>query len=240
MLVNCYPQTKNLDFWAINGGSTAGQAQETGLIRINFKDFRYNPGPYEVASIERLGECHAYYVYVYSSEFIKGRYETNQESIRITGKSGNIAVIDNEKKGSITTHTARKLLEPYISNQILSLFNIGGRLEVVIRNSPLPPYIDIPVPSGKYHLAYAVRFMDAKPDFYEFLSPSYGYKPCAHKNIWGPSSVEVYSNNVTEIVFSPEYRCSSPCEYSLLTMHWENQSVFWDYINYLDWAGEIF
>lgn len=211
-----------------------------GIIRVTFKDWEYDLEPYTIGSIERLGEAKAYFICIYSAEYIKEMQRLNEESIKLTGEIGNIVSLKFDNKlGIAAPKGARSFFEPELHAQVISCFNNGGGLRIIIEN-PRPLYLDIPVPTGKYFLAYIVYFPNARNKKI-FTCPFYKAKSCVLSDTWGPSNVDVVEDNIAFAEFTPrpicwEYIHSDLIEFKL---RWEDTENFAYYIDFLNWSGAI-
>ena len=156
--------------------------------------------------------------------------KANNLSNKYGGEHGTFIGIN---KARVRVDDAEELLASENYNSIIDLFNNKGYLKVIVFN-PIPPYVDIPTPEGRFLIAYSLLFLNAKNSMFRDNHPNYRSK----QNIkWGPPSLTIQSDVIVNIKFTPtnnmsSYNHSDPDD-------WENTDTFWNWFEYLQWLGEI-
>lgn len=227
-------------FSSVTLHSQISENKGEGTIRITFRDWPYFPVEGDWRSMYVLGEIQEYVVHVYSDGFIKRKLSAFKLSIKEFGEPGHvISLKEKDNLGGMTTNEARAIFTPENHDNAIALFNSVGGLRIII-TSPRPPYFDVPVPSGKYFLSYALGFPRTRTDRWRFVCPLYSDKSTAVdvERRWGPPSVYVGEDQIATIEFVP-----TPNGLGVMNsadFDWENSPTFWEYIDFLNWAGEIF
>lgn len=207
-----------------------------GVIRITFQPFPYSPTPHTVYSFDRLREVFAYVVFVYSADLIQFRVSQIEEAKEWKYNYS----IGGENIAQIAIKEARGLFSPENYNELITLFNRGGGIRIYVLN-PFPPFLDIPVPSGKYFLAYALFFSRAQNKDCAHVCQNYRERSSSDYESyqWGPPSINISEGQTVNIEFSPKQSLDFLPETDK-PFNWEIQPIFWQYINYLLWLGEVY
>ena len=220
--------------------SQNNQEIEEGIIRITFNSFPYVNDPYgaDWRCYNSLGSLSVYAIRIYSVTLADNFQEANENSLKMTGKKGQMSVIipnDICIRGKVSE--AKELLKPENKKLVLELFNKGGGATIYVEN-PAPPFIDVPIPIGKYFLAYSLIFSNTKNPIMEQIHPNYKSKNFSTIR-WGPPSLSVANGQIANIEFAPNnHACFY--KYPEIDQGWENFEPFWDYIDYLTIIGELY
>jgi hypothetical protein len=228
-----------LFFSSLSLHSQISEIKGEGIIRITFRDWPYFPVEGDWPSMDVLGDIQQYVINVYSEDFIRSKFRAYESLIKSGIRPEVVVSTISPNLGEITTNEARILFTPETHESAINYFIKGGGLRFII-TSPRPPYFDVPVPPGKYFLAYAVGFPRTRIDMFRSVCPLYSDKSSAVdvSKRWGPPSIYVAKNQIATIEFAPSPNCWGKLEMG--DFEWERTTIFWTYIDFLNWAGEIF
>lgn len=152
--------------------------------------------------------------------------------------------VDNNKKARTAVTGARSLMTSSSSEYLKDLYSRGGRLLIGFDGEYPPPYIDIPVPKGKYYLSYFITLGikhlwgdGTKGVSQDTWHPNYQIGGNPYN--WGPSTVYIANNKTQSITFTPN-RDNMVWKHPGKIQHgFEGWKPFMYYIRHLNKIGEI-
>ena len=223
---------------SINSLNVFGQGSNEGILRMTFKPFPYRPYEGDYASYSRLGDVELYVINIFTPDIIETYVKSNRRSIEMFGEPGKMGVmLIDSKSGTAGTNQARYFLSDESRRSILDFFDGSANLTVEVHD-PRPPYVDVPLPAGKYYLSYSLYFPRAKLEGFNYVCPNYVSKTLnTEVSIqWGPPSVVIYPGQIANIEFAPTRNIGTwEGEFD-----WKQSPTFWHYVSYLTWSGAVY
>jgi len=218
---------------------------DIGAIRVRFHPFPYLNDPHGISynSRGRLGELSAYVLRIYATKqmemFAKLKLKRDNPPPGLE-QIGTTFIPVPEEYGTAIVKEAKTLFNEPARDQVIALFAKGGRLEVIIPGSTVPPYIDIPAPTGTYYFEYSLLFLDAKNPKNTKVHPNYPSRSSNDSSVlWGPAKATVKSGMAANIDFRPTHNINFYHYPDFREGYFESTPGFWDWIEFLFWAGEV-